>query len=147
MAMGRPKAELVLGEGEQAQLQSIARSHSLPAAIVRRANIVLACAAGATNSAVARRFGTTNATVGKWRRRFVARRIEGLHDELRPGKPRSIDDERIAELLATTLHSRPEDGATHWSVRGLAAETGISKTSVHRFLQAFGCAWFRTSMA
>ena len=138
MAMGRPKAELVLGEGEQAQLRSIARSHSLPAAIVRRANIVLACAAGATNSAVARRFGTTNATVGKWRRRFVARRIEGLHDELRPGKPRSIDDERIAELLATTLHSQPEDGATHWSVRGLAAETGISKTSVHRFLQAFG---------
>ena len=138
MAMGRPKAELVLGEGEQAQLQWIARSHSLPAAIVRGANIVLACAAGATNSAVARRFGTTNATVGKWRRRFVARRIEGLHDELRPGKPRSIDDERIAELLATTLHSRPEDGATHWSVRGLAAETGISKTSVHRFLQAFG---------
>ena len=138
MAMGRPKAELVLGEGEQAQLQSIARSHSLPAAIVRRANIVLACAAGATNSAVARRLGTTNATVGKWRQRFVARRIEGLHDELRPGKPRSIDDERIAELLATTLHSQPEDGATHWSVRGLAAETGISKTSVHRFLQAFG---------
>jgi putative transposase len=76
--------------------------------------------------------------VGKWRRRFVARRIGGLHDELRPGKPRSIDDERIAELLATTLHRRPEDGATHWSVRGLAAETGISKTSVHRFLQTFG---------
>jgi putative transposase len=100
--------------------------------------LVLACAAGATNSAVARRFGTTNATVGKWRRRFIARRIEGLHDELRPGKPRSIDDERIAALLNTTLHAKPKDGATHWSVRGLAAETGIAKTSVHRFLQAFG---------
>jgi putative transposase len=74
---------------------------------------------------VARRFGTTNATVGKWRRRFVARSIEGLHDELRPGEPRSIDDERIAALLSTTLHARPKDGATHWSVRGLAAETGI----------------------
>jgi putative transposase len=138
MAMGRPKAELVLSEEEQAQLQSIARSRSLPAALVRRAHMVLACAAGATNTAVARRFATTNATVGKWRRRFVARRIEGLHDELRPGKPRSIDDERIAELLNTTLHARPKDGATHWSVRGLAAETGIAKTSVHRFLQAFG---------
>lgn len=138
MAMGRPKAELVLSEEEQAQLQSLARSRSLPAALVQRANIVLACAAGATNSAVAQRFGTTNATVGKWRRRFVARRIAGLDDELRPGKPRSIDDERIAELLTTTLHHRPKDGATHWSVRGLAAETGIAKTSVHRLLQAFG---------
>jgi putative transposase len=138
MAMGRPKAELMLSAQEQAQLQSIARSHSLPAALVRRAHIVLACAAGATNTAVARRFGTTNATVGKWRRRFVVRRIAGLHDELRPGKPRSIDDERIAQLLTTTLHRRPEDGGTHWSVRGLAAETGISKTSVHRFLQVFG---------
>jgi putative transposase len=138
MAMGRPKAELALSEEEQAQLQSIARSRSLPAALVRRASIVLACATGATNSAVARRVGTTDATVGKWRRRFVARRIEGLHDELRPGKPRSIDDERIAELLNTTLHARPKDGATHWSVRGLAAESGISKTSVQRFLQTFG---------
>jgi len=138
MAMGRPKADLVLSDEEQAQLQSIARSRSLPAALVRRADMVLACAAGATNSAVARRFGTTNATVGKWRQRFVARRIEGLHDELRPGKPRSIDDERIAALLNMTLHARPKDGATHWSVRGLAAEIGIGKTSVHRFLQAFG---------
>jgi len=137
MAMGRPKAELVLSEEEQAQLQSLARSRSLPAALVRRASMVLACAEGATNRAVAQRFGTTNATVGKWRRRFVADRIAGLHDELRPGKPRSIDDERIADLLTTTLHHKPKDGATHWSVRGLAAETGISKTSVHRFLQAF----------
>ena len=68
----------------------------------------------------------------------ASQRIAGLHDELRPGKPRSIDDERIAGLLTTTLHRKPEDGATHWSVRGLAAETGISKTSVHRFLQVFG---------
>jgi hypothetical protein len=113
-AMGRPKAELarideriaalltmtlharlkdgamhcvVLSEEEQAQLQSITRSRSLPAALVRRASIVLACAAGASNSAVAGRFGTIQATVGKCRRRFVDRRIEGLHDELRPRKP------------------------------------------------------------
>jgi len=138
MAMGRPKAELVLSEEERVQLQSLARARSLPAGLVRRANIVLACAEGAPNSAVAERLGTTNATVGKWRRRFVVRRIAGLDDELRPGKPRSIDDERIAELLTTTLHHRPKDGATHWSVRGLAAETGIAKSSVHRFLQAFG---------
>src|ERR671911_574330 len=114
MAMGRPKAELVVSDEEQAQLQSIARAHSLPAALVRRANMVLACAMGATNTAVAQRFGTTNATVGKWRRRFVARRIEGLHDELRPGKPRSIDDERIAALLNTTLHAPPIGACAGW---------------------------------
>lgn len=96
MAMGRPKAELVLRENERMQLQSLARSRSLPAGLVRRASIVLACAEGAPNSAVAARLGITNATVGKWRQRFVADRIAGLHDELRPGKPRSIDDERIA---------------------------------------------------
>src|SRR5919106_4104971 len=138
MAMGRPKAELGLSEDERRQLTSLARSRSLPAGLVQRAGLVLACAEGAPNSAVAKRFGVTNATVGKWRRRFVEQRIAGLHDEVRPGKPRSIDDERIADLLTTTLHQKPKDGATHWSVRGLAAETGVSKTSVHRFLQLFG---------
>jgi transposase len=138
MAMGRPMAELSLSEDERMQLTSLARSRSLPAGLVQRASLVLACADGVPNSAVAKRFGVTNATVGKWRRRFVEQRIAGLHDELRPGKPRSIDDERIAGLLTTTLHRKPEDGATHWSVRGLAAETGISKTSVHRFLRVFG---------
>ncbi len=138
MAMGRPKAELTLSEDERRQLTSLARSRSLPAGLVQRASLVLACAEGAPNSAVARRFGVTNASVGKWRQRFVADRSAGLHDELRPGKPRSIDDARIAGLLTTTLHPKPKDGATHWSVRGLAAETGISKTSVHRFLQVFG---------
>jgi transposase len=138
MAMGRPKAELSFSEDERMQLTALARSRSLPAGLVQRASLVLACADGVPNSAVAKRFGVTKATVGKWRRRFVEQRIAGLHDELRPGKPRSIDDERIAGLLTTTLHQKPKDGATHWSVRGLAAETGISKTSVHRFLQVFG---------
>ena len=138
MAMGRPKAELSFSEDERMQLTALARSRSLPAGLVQRASLVLACADGVPNSAVAKRFGVTKATVGKWRRRFVEQRIAGLHDELRPGKPRSIDDERIAGLLTTTLHQKPKDGATHWSVRGLAAETGIAKTSVHRFLQVFG---------
>lgn len=137
MAMGRPKAQLVLSEEEQGQLQSIARSRSLPAALTLRAKMVLACGLGATNRAVAERFETTDVTVGKWRRRFVEQRIAGLHDELRPGKPRSIDDERVAELINTTLHTKPSVGATHWSVRALAAETGVSKTSVHRYLQIF----------
>jgi putative transposase len=138
MALGRPKAELVLTQTEQAQLQSIARSRSLPGALSLRAKFVLACAAGEPNSSVAMRFGTTNATVGKWRARFLERRISGLYDELRAGKPRSIDDERIAELINKTLHTKPASGATHWSVRSIAAETGISGTSVHRYFKLFG---------
>jgi putative transposase len=138
MGMGRPKAELTLSEAEQAQLSSFARSRSMPAALSLRARMVLACAAGQTNSAVARRFESTNATVGKWRQRFVKHRISGLYDELRPGKPRSIDDERIAALIRKTLQKKPKDGSTHWSVRAAAAESGISKSSVQRYFQLFG---------
>ena len=138
MPMGRPKADLVLDPAERAQLQSMVRSRSIPAALQARAQIVLASAGGEPNSRIAARLGYTNATVGKWRRRFIERRISGLYDELRPGKPRSINDERVAELIQTTLHSKPTDGATHWSIRSLAAETGISGTSVHRYIKLFG---------
>jgi putative transposase len=144
MAMGRPKIELVLTQEERLQLESMSRSRSLPAALTLRAKLVLACAAGAPNSDVGRRFEVSNATVGKWRRRFIAQRMTGLHDELRPGKPRTIDDERIAELVNTTLHMKPTDGSTHWSVRSVAGQTGVSKTSVHRYLQMFGLQPHRT---
>lgn len=144
MPMGRPKAELMLISDEQSQLQSLARSRSLPAALTVRAKLILACATGAPNSEVAQRLGVTNATVGKWRRRFVERRISGLYDELRPGKPRTIDDERVAALLNKTLHTKPADGATHWSVRSMAGETGISSTSVHRYFKLFGLQPHRT---
>src|SRR5512134_825147 len=130
-------SQLVLSEDERLQLESMSRSRSMPAALVQRAKIVLACAEGTSNSRVAQRIDATQATVGKWRRRFVARRVSGLYDELRPGKPRTIDDERVAELIQTTLHSKPTDGATHWSIRSLAAETGISRTSVHRYIKLF----------
>jgi putative transposase len=136
--MGRPKADLVLSEAEQAQLGSMARSRSIPAALVTRARIVLAAAAGEPNSEIATRMQITGATAGKWRRRFIERRINGLYDELRPGKPRTIDDERVAELINTTLHTKPADGSTHWSVRAIAAETSISPTSVHRYFKLLG---------
>jgi len=145
MAMGRPKAELVLSEEERDQLQTMARSRSLPAGLTQRAKIVLACAAGDTNQVVSQRQGVTAATVGKWRRRFLERRLQGMYDELRPGKPRSIDDEAVAALLNTTLQSKPRDGATHWSVRTLAGETGISKSSVQRYLSLFGVQLHRTT--
>jgi putative transposase len=144
MAMGRPKAELVLSEAEREQLTSIARSRSMPAALTQRAQIVLGCAAGEANSVVARRFRVTQATVGRWRRRYVKHRLQGLYDEARPGRPRTIEDEQIATLIQKTLQKKPKSGATHWSVREAATESGISKTSVHRYFQLFGLQPHRT---
>jgi len=138
MRSGRYKETLELTADEKAQLESIARSRSVSAALNQRAKIVLASAAGETSIAVAARLQTTRETVGKWRKRFIQGRIAGLYDELRPGAPRTISDEKIAELVNTTLKTKPKDGATHWSVRSMAAETGISKTSVHRYFRAFG---------
>jgi putative transposase len=138
MPMGRPKAELVLSEDERSQLTSIARSRSISAALVTRARIVLAAAAGEPNNAIAQRLQLTRATVGKWRIRFMEHRINGLYDEVRPGKPRTIDDERLAQLIHKTLHTKPADGSTHGSVRTIAAETAISPTSVHRYFKLLG---------
>jgi putative transposase len=138
MPLGRPKLALELTDDERKQLESIARSRSVPTALNQRAKIVLACAAGTSNSDVAQRFRVSRPTVGKWRSRFIEKRIVGLYDELRPGAPRSISDEQIAVLINTTLKTKPMDGTTHWSVRSVAAETAISKTSVHRYFQAFG---------
>lgn len=129
MRTGRPKDELLLSEEERSQLQSFARSRSTPAALSNRARIVLSSADGEANNAIADRLKLTKATVGKWRARFIERRIAGLYDDVRPGKPRTIDDERVAQLIKTTLHTKPANGSTHWSVRTVAAETGISKTS------------------
>jgi putative transposase len=137
MVTGRPKAQLVLDEAERAQLASMARSRSVSAALVVRARIVLACELEPSNRKVAHRLQVNPATIGKWRKRFVEQRITGLHDELRCGAPRSIDDERIAMLINTTLKTKPADGSTHWSTRTLAQNTGISKSAVQRFLSLF----------
>ena len=120
---GRPKAELVLSDDERVQLTSYARSRSLPRSLSERARIVLSSAEGEANSSIAERLKLSKATVGKWRARFIERRIAGLYDDVRPGAPRTIDDERMAELINTTLHTKPADGSTHWSVRTVAAET------------------------
>src|SRR6185369_1537451 len=138
MARGRPKAVLSVSEDERLQLMGFARSRSLPSALSSRARIILASADGEANSAIASRLQLNPGTVRKWRTQFIERRINGLYSETRPGKPRSIDDDRLAELINTTLHTKPEDGSTHWSVRAVAGETGISKTSVHRYFELFG---------
>ena len=137
MAMGRPKAKLALSATDREQLEGLANSRSLPAGLVNRARIVLFSAGGMTNQQIGRRLGMANATVGKWRRRFVEHGVTGLHDELRPGRPRSMSDERVAQLVAKTLQTRPKEG-THWSVRRLARETRCAKSTVHRIWQAFG---------
>ena len=87
MPRGRPVAPITLRESEERQLRSLARSRTLPHSLVRRAQMVLACAAGVPGSTVARRLGVTNTTVGKWRKRYREQGISGLHDELRPGRP------------------------------------------------------------
>src|SRR5436190_11811076 len=123
MRTGRPKAELVLSDEERSQLQSFARSRSLPSALSMRARIVLSSSEGEANNSIAERLELTKATVGKWRARFIERRVAGLYDDVRPGPPRTIDDERVAGLIKTTLHTKPANGSTHWSVRSVAAET------------------------
>lgn len=104
---------------------------------MRRAQIVLACAAGETNTAISKQMGLTDMTVGKWRRRYRELGLEGLHDELRPGRPRTYVDDKVAEVINRALQSKPADGSTQWTARSLAAATGISKSTAHRWLQTF----------
>src|SRR6478752_5045861 len=143
MVTGRPKPALILTMDEHTQLRSLAGSRTLPHALVARARVVLWSADGQSNTQIARRLRWTNATVGKWRQRFVQHRLPGLYDELRPGPPRSIDDEQIAALLMRTLSRRPAQ-STHWSIRQAAQASGISRSTVHRVFQTFGVQPHRT---
>jgi len=137
MPRGRPVAPILLNDDEKTQLMSLANSRALPHGLVQRAQIVLACADGEANSSIADRVKLNKATVGKWRQRYREFGIEGLHEELRPGRPRSIDDERVAEVINKALQTQPP-GATHWSVRSMAEHTGISKSTVQRWFDLFG---------
>ena len=136
MISGRPKPVLTLTREEQIQLRSWARSRTLPHALVARAKLVLWSADGESNTRIASRLRWTNATVGKWRQRFVQHRLAGLYDELRPGRPRTVADDQIASLLKRTLSRKPASG-THWTVRLAAQASGISKSTVHRLFQIF----------
>ena len=103
MSCGRPLVPLTLTDEQQDQLNGSAHSATLPHALVQRAGMILASAEGSTNAAVARRVGVTPQTVGKWRRRFRAAGIQGLHDELRPGRPRTYDDDKVAGAHCLTV--------------------------------------------
>lgn len=138
MINGRPKKfETKLSATEREALQQIAQSRSMPHGVVRRTQMILLSADGETNSAIARRFGVSVPTVAHWRKRYQAHGQAGLYGEQRPGRPRSHDDERVAGLLNKVLQSRPKH-ATHWTVRHVATETGVPKSTVHRFFRLFG---------
>ena len=137
MRTGRPKRAIVLTSEEREQLKSIASSRSLPYGLVRRARIIIMAADGAANKNIAAKLGYSAFSVGLWRRRYLDQGLAGLHDELRAGRPRSISDERVAELVRKTLQSKPPDG-THWSIRSIAQDTKISRPTVHRIWNAFG---------
>jgi transposase len=135
--MGRPNKALMINDADRLQLQSMVRSRSMPHSLVRRARIILLSGDGQSNREVARRCGVSAPVVSHWRRRYQARGLAGLHDELRPGRPRTHDDEKVAELIKLVVEHKPEH-ATHWSVRSAAATTGISKSAVGRYFALFG---------
>jgi transposase len=99
--------------------------------------MILRCADGLSSKAVGVELGVHEHTVGKWRRRFLKDRIDGLFDEARPGRPRTIEDDQVAEVIERTLATTPKD-ATHWSIRSMAKETGLSHTTIRRIWTAFG---------
>lgn len=135
--MARARRSLDITGEEREQLDAIAASRSLPAALVRRAKIVLLTEDGLSDREAARHLDISQPTVSLWRRRFRTGRIAGLHDEMKPGRPRTQDDDQVAQLLNTVLSTQPDAG-THWSVRTLADSTGMSKSTVQRYLALFG---------
>lgn len=141
--MARPKKPLVLTDDERGELEQIARRSRSARRTAFRAKIILTCATGITNTAVAKKLRTTNQTVGLWRNRFIERRLEGLLDEPRPGRPREVGDDEIEAVVTKTLESTPK-GATHWSTREMARNVGLSHSTVGRIWRAFGLQPHRT---
>jgi transposase len=139
---GRRLAPLALSDAERSELKALAMRRKTTQALALRARIVLACAEGSQNKEVAAKLRLDEATVGKWRRRFVERRTDGLYDEPRSGAPRTIDDARIEGVIVKTLESLPAD-ATHWSSRYMAKASGLSVSSVQRIWRAFGLQPYR----
>lgn len=137
MVMGRPKAALVLTDAERETLEGYRRRRKTAHGLAMRSSIVLVCSSGLDNKTVAARLHLSPATVGKWRARFAARRLDGLLDEPRPGAPRKVSDKQVEQVVTLTLESKPE-GATHWSTRELSKRVGLSAMTISRIWGAFG---------
>src|SRR6266851_5036794 len=136
MALGRPIPPLQLSQEERETLERWVRRPTSAQALSLRARVILNCAEGKTNTKVAQQMQLSKPTVGKWRSRFVARRLDGLLDEPRPGAPREISDAAVERVLTWTLETRPRD-ATHWSTRSMARRCGLSQSAVSRIWRAF----------
>jgi transposase len=136
MRTGRPKTTLIVTDDERRALQSLAHRRRTASVIARRARIILACADGLANTAVAKRLRVAPGTVGKWRQRFVEQRVDGLLDEPRPGTPRQITDDQVEAVVVRTLETTPRD-ATHWSTRSMAMASGLSAMAISRIWRAF----------
>ncbi len=136
MTRGRPKAPLELSAEERTVLERNVRRRKISHQLGLRSRIVLGCAEGHSNRDVARRVGVHEATVCKWRGRFLSKRLDGLFDEPRPGTPRKLGDAKVEEVIRMTLEETPR-GATHWSSRMLAKELGLSFSTVQRIWRAF----------
>jgi transposase len=134
---GPQAVQVMLSDAERRTLEGWTRRRSSAQGLALRARIVLGAAAGQSNTELAEQLGLTRMTVAKWRGRFVRDRVDGLLDEARPGRPRTISDERVEAVITKTLESTPKD-ATHWSTRSMAAEVGLSQTAISRIWRAFG---------
>jgi transposase len=134
---GRPKAPLILSDDERQKLETWAARPKSTQRLALRARIILACAEGVDNTDVATRLRVNTVTVGKWRKRFLADRLEGLADEPRPGAPRTITDAMVERVITKTLEEKPK-AATHWSTRDMAKAVGLSQTAIGRVWRAFG---------
>ncbi|MCA1694648.1 MAG: IS630 family transposase [Actinobacteria bacterium] len=137
MPRGPAAVSIELSGSERETLQRWARRRRSAAGLAQRSRIVLACAQGPTNVAVAERVGVSVPTVRRWRGRFAEKRLDGLLDEPRPGQPRKISDEQVEEVIVKTLETAPADGGTHWSTRQMAAAVGLNQTAISRIWRAF----------
>lgn len=140
---GRPKARLVVAPTEREALERWAQRAKTAQALALRARLILLCAKGLTNKAVAEALHISAQMVCKWRGRFIERRLDGLLDEARPGAPRRITDQQVERVIVRTLESTPHD-ATHWSVRSMAAAVGLKPNAIHRIWRAFSLQPHRT---
>jgi transposase len=133
---GRPSERVVVSPSERTTLEQWARRRTTAQGLAQRARIVLMAATGASDTQLAAELGITRQTVGRWRRRFLARRLDGLLDEPRPGAPRRLSDAVVERVLTRTLETTPRD-ATHWSTRSMARTVGVSQSGVARMWRAF----------
>jgi len=134
---GPVAVQIVLSAEERERLESWTRRRTSAQALALRSRIVLSAADGLKNTQIAECLGVSRPTVTKWRNRFAADRLDGLLDEPRPGRPRTVTDEQVEAVITTTLETTPKD-ATHWSTWSLAAELGLTQSAVHRIWRAFG---------